>query len=274
MKQRDADRRKRKSEWNKIDKMGIAKWKLHNFSKIDEVSKSPSISPTNDVDDMECAYAHVKYQKSFDLEQEKLNQEKYSQMKQSRQVMLKPIKSLGIKKFSRQYESIKSELTQKRQMERMMTEQHEKYKPPGFTNIAKNCFKEELLSKEQEEKKKHERMKSNKLRDKYWVLVRDLHAPKISEIKKNEMQNLVSQVENKRLYKNDRRQKNNSSTKNENQSQTQQRGYFSSGMNKHNKGGKSTDIIMASDGVKKRYIAKRKIKKISENRYQEEAQKK
>lgn len=138
MQQRDNERRQRKSEWNKIDKMGIAKWKLHNFSKIDEESKSPNLSPSNEVDDMGCAYAHVKYQKSFDLEQEKLNQEKYSQMKQSRQVMLKPIKSLGIRKFSRQYEGIRSELIQKRQMDRMMTENHEKYKPPGFTNIAKN----------------------------------------------------------------------------------------------------------------------------------------
>jgi hypothetical protein len=117
-------------------------------------------------------------------------------------------------------------------------------------------------------------MKSNKLRDKYWILVRDLHAPTISEVKKNEMKNLVNQIDNKRLYKNERRQENNSGPKNENQSQTQQRGYFSSGMKKSNKGGKSTDIIMTSEGIKKRYLAKRKIKKISEDRYKAEAQKK
>lgn len=47
--------------------------------------------------------------------------------------------------------------------------------------------------------KRTERLNSNKKRDKYWQLVRDLHGPKISDVKKIEMDKLKEKNTNKRL---------------------------------------------------------------------------
>lgn len=79
--------------------MGIARWRLSNSRKSEDnrglLSNSPKI--LDESDDMEKAYVHVRYQKSFDTEEQKLKQQQYLNMKQSRQQKLKPITSMGIK---------------------------------------------------------------------------------------------------------------------------------------------------------------------------------
>lgn len=79
--------------------MGIARWRLSNSRKSEDnrglLSNSPKI--LDESDDMEKAYVHVRYQKSFDTEEQKLKQQQYLSMKQSRQQKLKPITSMGIK---------------------------------------------------------------------------------------------------------------------------------------------------------------------------------
>lgn len=65
----------------------------------------------------------------------------------------------------------------------MKSEKREAYVAPPLTKIAANCFKEEEKQKQEEELKQSERLNSNKKRDKYWLLVRDLHPPQVSEVK-------------------------------------------------------------------------------------------
>ena len=153
-------------------------------------------------DDMELAYAHVRYQKSFEREENELRQQQYNQMKEIRQQRLKPLTSLGIKKFSKQYEKIRRNMYNQIHEERIKYE-HERnqYVAPSLSKIGVECMQEEEKHKILEESKRSDRLNSNKIRDKYWVLVRDLHAPKISDSKKVEMEKLIEKVDNKRFIR-------------------------------------------------------------------------
>lgn len=73
--------------------MGIAKWSINNMHKDEVFRKRLSSSPTitDPTNDMEVAYAHVRYQKSFDSKEKQIEQEDYESMKQSRMHKLKPI---------------------------------------------------------------------------------------------------------------------------------------------------------------------------------------
>ena len=92
--------------------MGIAQWRLKNARKSEDhkriASNRPEIIDEND--DMEMAYVHVRYQKSFDVKEEKEKEEQYNQMKQTRRQIFQPITSMGIKKFSKQYEKLRKEI--------------------------------------------------------------------------------------------------------------------------------------------------------------------
>ena len=123
--------RNKKEEWIKIDKMGIAKWRLLNSNKDEgEKGKILTQSQSKKEEDMEIAYAHCRYQKQFDSEENKLKRDKYNEMKKNRKMMLKPLKSMGIKKFSKHYEEIKQELKAKKQNNRLKSEKYSEYKPP------------------------------------------------------------------------------------------------------------------------------------------------
>ena len=117
-----------------------------------------------------------------------------------------------------------------------------------------------------EERKKDDRMKNAKFRDKYWLLVRDLHAPKISEIKKNEMQNLAHKVDNKRLSNNKMKMINNNSAKNEYRSKSLKKGYFSTVSRQSINNGRSTNNLNTTEEINKKYLFKRKPKQMSESR--------
>jgi hypothetical protein len=158
---------------------------------------SPKI--IDEEDDMEKAYVHVRYQKSFDMVEDSIKKESYEKMKQNRKHKLIPIASQGIRKFAKKYKKLRKQFFETKQNQRLKSEMKEPYKPPQFTNIAKHWFKEEVLQKEEEEQKLMERLEAEKKRRKYWMLVRDLHAPKVSELKKTEMQRLIDRVENKRI---------------------------------------------------------------------------
>jgi hypothetical protein len=117
-----------------------------------------------------------------------------------------------------------------------------------------------------EERKKDDRMKVAKFRDKYWLLVRDLHAPKISELKKNEMKNLAHKVDNKRLNNTKIKMINNSSAKNEYHSKSLKKGYFLSGSRQSINNGKSTNILNTTEEINKKHLSKRRPKHMSESR--------
>ena len=181
--------------------MGIAKWRISHSSQtqdqLNTTKSSPKlIEPENE---MEMVYAHVRYQKSFDMQENEYKRQQFNQMKESRQQLLKPLRSMGIKKFSKQYESVRKGMYEQIHEERIKQEKKEKYIPPSFTKIGTDLFVEEAKLKELEEIKKSERMNSHKKRDKYWILVKDLYAPKISEAKKSEMQKLKERIDNKRI---------------------------------------------------------------------------
>jgi len=203
IKQREEERKERKKEWMEQEKMGIAKWSLQHAHKknqlfIRKLSNSPSLTDPND--DMEIAYAHVRYQKSFDMKEQQEEHEKFEEMKQNRKHQLQPMSAEEIKKFGKHYETIRRQLLRQRINERNQLERtKEIYVPPKFTNIGKSCMKEEADQKEYEELKRSERLQSNKKRNKYWKLIRDLHPPKISDLKKQEMEKLVERFENKRM---------------------------------------------------------------------------
>ena len=88
-----------------------------------------------------------------------------------------------------------------------------------------------MLQKETEEKKRQERLASHKKRGKYWQLVRDLYPPKVSDLKKEEMKQLIGRVENPRVLaeQKQRNLKNNSSTRND-AAKAKHQNYFSSGV--------------------------------------------
>jgi len=181
--------------------MGIAKWRLTHDVKSDKNNSDVSRSPdkNNKLSDLERVYSHARLEKSFESENQKLQKEKYDIMKLSRQQKLKPISSLGIKKFSKQYEKLRKVEFDKKHDSRIKSETKEPYHPPKFTKIAHKWFEEESLTRVNEEIKLQERKEANKKRDKYWLLVRDLHPPQVSEVKKTEMENLKSRTNNKRL---------------------------------------------------------------------------
>lgn len=165
--------------------MGIAKWRMQNSKNSDDDNENRKLSqvPSKFEDDMEIIYPHVRYQRSFDAEDRKKKEERYQEMKNSRKMMLKPLKSMGIKKFSKQYAEIRNTLIQKKRKERLLSNKHSEYKPPKYTKMAKSLIQEEADKKQRDEIKRKERLDSNKKRDKYWLLVRDLHPPKVSEMK-------------------------------------------------------------------------------------------
>ena len=53
--------------------------------------------------------------------------------------------------------------------------------------------------KKQKELESYEKFNMKKKREKYWQIIRDLHAPKISDLKKQEMEHLIQRTVNKRL---------------------------------------------------------------------------
>ena len=117
--------------------MGIAKWRLSNLKSSNESKKQTIISISDPTDDMELAYAHVRYQKSFDREENELKQQQYSQMKEERQQRRKPLASLEIKKFSLQYEKKKKSVYGKMHEERLNKERRkEPYVAPSYSKIG------------------------------------------------------------------------------------------------------------------------------------------
>ena len=248
--------------------MGIAKWRLLNTEKGEkEKVKVLSEDVSTKEDEMEVAYAHVRYQKSFDAEEEKLHEEKYQEMKKQRKMMLKPLKSMGIKKFSKQYEDIKKELIVQKKNKRLKSENHSEYKPPPLTKFAQVVFKEESDTKKLEEIKEREKLNARNKREKYWMLVRDLHPPNVSRIKQKEMRNLISQTSNPRLWRNGKREsRNTNSTKHDSERDTSIANYFSHALRKDNKLRKSTEYLTTTQKVgKKKNVRKKRNKAISEH---------
>lgn len=237
--------------------MGIGKWRLTHARKSEDVQKLTSSPPAPIVDpsdDMELAYVHVRYQKSFDVEEKKLQEEKYNQMKMSRQNILEPINTMGIKKFSKQYENIKKEMTQQKKRQRLKSEVVNPYSPPRLSKIGQKCFEEEKVNHEQEELKRAERLNAGRKREKYWLLVRDLHPPKVSDVKKTEMKQLINKIENKRIWHPPAPIKRNTSTKHDSE-RSRQQSEFSQGLIKH-KVGKSTDLLSNLTKARKLNVTK------------------
>ena len=183
--------------------MGIAKWRLLNSTSVPDEAEVIKISPkiVDPKDDMEMAYVHVRYQKLFDQKESEFRQQQFGQMKETRQQLLKPIKSMGIKKFSKQYDNIRKSMFDQIHQERLQLENKEKYVPPSLSRFGVEWFDEEAKHKEFEDAKRSERMNSNKKRDKYWIFIRDLYAPKVSDTKRTEMQQLIERINNNRLWK-------------------------------------------------------------------------
>ncbi|CAI2384418.1 unnamed protein product [Moneuplotes crassus] len=238
------ERAKRKKEWLEIDKMGIAKWRIKNSANSEDERKFMSKVSSKDADDMELAYTHVRYQKSFDADINKAKELEYSEMKKNREIMLKPLDAKGIKKFSKDYDVLRKDLVERKKKQRLKSEIIHDYKPPKFTKIAQNCFKEEYEKSKNEELKSQTRKEMIKKRDKYWQLVRDLHAPQVNEVKKEEMKNLISKVSNHRVEKLDKRDRHNVSVKNESEkSKGLKKNFSSNAFPKNQVGGNSTSNL-------------------------------
>lgn len=110
-------------------------------------------------------------------------------MKQSKQQRLKPLSSSELKKFDRKYQSMKREIYNQIHQGRLEAEkQRTPYVPPSISKIGEEAMKEDLKRKELEKAKQAEIIDSIKKRDKYCMLVRDLHQPKVSELKKIEVE--------------------------------------------------------------------------------------
>lgn len=65
------------------------------------------------------------------------------------------------------------------------------------------------------------------------------------------MKQLITKVNNKRLWQNQRHLKHNSSTKNGYEDEEQSKGYFTQGLTKNSKAGKSTELLSSAKKHKK-----------------------
>lgn len=120
---------------------------------------------------------------------------------------------------------------------------------------------------ENEKKRSQDRLEARQKRDKYWMLVRDLHPPQVSQHKQNEMKNLIAKVSNNRIEDLRKRVKENHSVRHDTDRSDGSKKYFSAAvLAKEQLGASAENLPKPKPKVRKPYKAR--VKRKSPLRYQ------
>jgi hypothetical protein len=149
-------------------------------------------------------YNYLINQKRYEEEIVLPDLERYKEELKHKREFFKPIDPKEIKEHERKYKKALQEKLEEKKRERMKW-YHEigygEYDEGKFkTKFLDNFLKHEQRRKEKEEMIKRERLKNVEKADKYAKFVKEMHWPKISKLKRQEMETLKNSVEFNRSF--------------------------------------------------------------------------